>query len=108
MRYELYESYYTDVLSLVIFKGNEVIAIYTPSDITEAEIDIKALAENEEIYHQWGRNCFTRDTVAEYMAEDGIEKYDKDGRSVDLDKYPWTLQELYDDIKTDSILLKNN
>ena len=105
MKYELYESH-TDILSLVVFRGNEIIAIYEATERNDVEQVINVLAENEEAYHDLGRNCYTRDTVAEYMAEDGIEKYDEEGNSINLDDHPWTLQELYEEVKSDSCLLE--
>lgn len=107
MKRELWESDYTDLTSLVLIEDDQVVAIYYCDDDYEKEVEdrLGELEADPMAYLGW-KSGYNKYTVWRASEEDRIDKYDEDGNEVDLKEHPWTLQELYDDIIENSVLLR--
>lgn len=96
MRLEIFEDFH-DGMELAIFDGRDVVAILYTFDRNEIDEAVESLKRNPAAYLGW--NCYTAENVAELTISDGIEKYDDDGNQIDITENPWTLQELYEDLR---------
>ena len=98
----------TGVITLVVFDGYDIMAIYycCDTDNYEAEIKdrLKELEADEAAYLRW-EYCYNKSNVWMASEVDKIDKYDEDGNEIDLEEHPWTLQELYEDMTNYSFFL---
>lgn len=96
MRKEVRMDVGTGCVTLSLFDGDEVKAIYWCGEDYEAEIAerFKELDADPMAYFGWksGYNTYTVWRASEI---DKLDKYDEDGEEVDLKEHPWTLRELY-------------
>ena len=97
MRLEIFEDEF-DGIDLVVFEGTDVVAILYTFDWNEVDRAVEELKGNRKAYLGWNQ-CYTAENVAELTIADGIEKYDDDGNQIDITENPWTLQELYEDLR---------
>lgn len=107
MRKEVWMDGETGVVTLVLFDGDEIKAIYWCDDDYEPEIAkrLNELKDDPMAYFGWksGYNNYTVWRASEW---DKIDKYDEDGNEVDLKEHPWTLQDFYEDMKPCSYILR--
>ena len=96
MRLEIFEDFH-DGMELAVFDGTDVVAILYTFDRNEIDEAVESLKRNPAAYLGW--DCYTAENVAELTIADGIEKYDDDGNQIDITENPWTLQELYEDLR---------
>lgn len=105
MRVEVYENFDTGV-DLVVFNGSDVVAIYYADEIGDVMEKIDILAnKDDKAYLEWDY-CYHTDNVAEATVTDNVEKCDEDGNPVDITEHPWTMEELYDDLRENADLIE--
>ena len=97
MRLEIFEDFH-DGMELAVFDGTDVVAILYTFDRNEIDEVVEELKGNRTAYFGWN-HCYNTENVVESTIADGIEKYDEDGNAIDITENPWTLQELYDDLR---------
>lgn len=97
MRLEIFEDFH-DGMELAVFDGTDVVAILYTFDRNEIDRAVEELRGNRTAYFGWN-HCYNTENVAERTIADGIEKYDEEGNAIDITENPWTLQELYEDLR---------
>lgn len=109
MRREVWEDQATGSVTMALFNGDEVIALYYAGNADddfygEIREKVAELKKNDRAYENWFA-CYHKGNVEKASTVDNIEKYDEGGEPIDLKEHPWTLQELYEWATDYSVLL---